>query len=391
MFARTRCTPRSGRRLSARHRLQCEVLERRQLLASDVLQITVENLADPGGLANTPVWISAHDGSFDLGNLGESVDGFGGIELIAEEGDPSELVARFASEGVGNDAVVLAPAGFAGAPIFEAGEIVSETFHVDDTLQSQFFSFATMVIPSNDAFIGNLDPQAYRIYNNSGDFIGPQTIVVYGHEIWDSGSEVNDPAGGAAFTTAGGTPADQNGVLTVHPGLVDFVGVGLPTGESLAKSFGPNTPIARITIAQASNPVTPIDASPPRVELSAADLLVRADFHEISVIYSDASGVDLNSINTEDIRVTGPLLNQLDVLSVETDATPRYGSTRSGRHVPSGSGVRIVHTFGQRDVQCRATARPGERSSGPGSVGANARRILCGRPGAVERHLRKPF
>ncbi|MEM8667267.1 MAG: spondin domain-containing protein [Planctomycetota bacterium] len=321
MFTRFRRRPRLNRR-DARQRLQGEILERRQLLASDVLQITVENLADPGGLANTPVWIAAHDGTFDLGNLGESASGFGGLELIAEEGDPSELVDRFQSDGIGNDAVVFAPDGFAGAPIFEAGEVVTETFVVDDTLQGRYFSFATMVIPSNDAFIGNLNPTAYPIYNSSGDFLGPQTIVVYGREIWDAGTEVNDPNGGAAFTTAGGTSVDENGVVHAHPGLDDFVGVGLPTGDVLGKAFGPNTPIARITIAQASNPSSPIDDSPPSAELLAEDLESRADYHEISVVYSDASGIDLNSITPEDLRVTGPLLTQLNVLSVSTDATP---------------------------------------------------------------------
>ena len=101
MFARYGCRARLQHRSTARralrHRLQCELLEQRQLLAAEVLQITVENLADTGGLANTPVWIAAHDGTFDLGNLGESAGDFGGLELIAEEGDPSELAARFAT------------------------------------------------------------------------------------------------------------------------------------------------------------------------------------------------------------------------------------------------------------------------------------------------------
>lgn len=314
-------------RVRRKRELRLESLECRQLLAAEVLQISIENLSDDGGLANTPFWIAAHDGSFNLGSLGSPASDFGGLELIAEEGDPSELVARFAADGVGNDGVIFAPAGFPGAPVFEPGEVVTEDFVVDDTLQSQYFSFASMVIPSNDAFIGNLNSQAYRIFNESGDFLGPQTIVVYGSNIWDSGTEVSDPSGGAAFSTEGGTSVDEGGVIAQHAGLDDFVGTGLPTGESLEKAFGANTPIARITIAQAANPSNPIDVTPPRAALEAGDLTERNDFHEISVVYSDASGIDINSITTTNLRINGPLLTPLVILSVETDAatgsTPR--------------------------------------------------------------------
>lgn len=302
--------------------LRVESLERRQLLAAEILQITIENLSDDTGLANTPVWIAAHDGTFDIGDLDAPASGFAGLEMLAEEGDVSALMSRFDSDGVGNDGVILAPAGFAGAPVFEAGESVTENFTVDETKDSQFFSFAAMVIPSNDAFIGNLNAQAFRIFDTSGNFLGPQTIVVYGSQIWDAGTEVNDPIGGAAFATAGGTSADENGVVRQHIGLDDFVSAGLPTGETLGKAFAANTPIARITIAQASNPSSPIDATAPLAALDADDLNSRADFHEISVIYSDPSGIDLTSITTGDLRITSPFLTQLNILSVTTDAAP---------------------------------------------------------------------
>lgn len=333
LFARAKSARRSGlsnqssNRKTNSRKLNLESLERRRLLAAEVLQISIENLSEDTGLGNTPVWIAAHDGSFDLGDLGAAASDFGGLELIAEEGDPSELVARFAADGVGNDAVVLAPDGFAGAPVFEAGEVVTEQFTVDDPLQSQYFSFASMLIPTNDAFIGNLNQQAYRIFNSSGDFLGPQTIVVYGSQVWDAGTEVNDPAGGAAFATAGGTSADENGVIAQHTGLDDFIGSELPTGETLGRAFQSQTPIARITISQASNPSDPIDATAPRVQFDASDLTQRADYHEIAVTYSDPSGIDLTSITPSNLRVTSPFLTQLDVLSVTTDAaagtTPR--------------------------------------------------------------------
>lgn len=319
--SKTRTNPRSSsRRLGRSRLLKLESLERRQLLAAEVLQVTIENLAVEGGLGATPVWIGAHDGTFDIGTLGESAAGFGGLQEIAEGGDVSVLRSRFASESSGDDDVVTAPDGFAGAPVFEPGESVTQNFTVSDTTASPYFSFASMVIPSNDAFIGNLNSQAYRLFDDAGNFRGTQTIVVYGDQIWDAGTEVNDPAGGPAFVPGAGARADENGVITAHLGLDDFVGVDIASGGTLGRAFEAQTPIARITISQASQPSNPIDTSAPTAVLQATDLNQRADFHEVEVVYRDPSGVDLSSITTGDLRVTGPLLTQLDVVSVTTDA-----------------------------------------------------------------------
>ncbi|MEM9364571.1 MAG: spondin domain-containing protein [Planctomycetota bacterium] len=297
-------------------------MERRRLLASDVLQINIEHLADPGGLAATPFWVAAHDGTFEIGRSGEAASDFPGLEALAEDGDVSGVVARFASDGVGNDAVITAPDGFLGAPVFEAGETVTETLTVDDTEVARYFSYASMVIPSNDAFIANLNSTAIELYDETGAFLGPRTITIYGDRVWDAGTEVNDPAGGAAFSTEGGTSTDENGVIMLHAGLDDFVGTGLPTGSDLEKAFSENTPIARITISQNSAPSNPIDAKGPRVSAELLALEQRADTHTVTVTYSDPSGIDPGSITTDNLQITGPLLTRLEILSVTTDAAP---------------------------------------------------------------------
>ncbi|MHB1561858.1 MAG: spondin domain-containing protein, partial [Isosphaeraceae bacterium] len=51
----------------------------------------------------------------------------------------------------------------------------------------QFLSFAGMIVPSNDFFIGNATPM--QIFNSNGSFKGPLTIQVYGSGIWDSDTE----------------------------------------------------------------------------------------------------------------------------------------------------------------------------------------------------------
>ena len=305
---------------TTKRKLFFQSMERRELLAAETLQIAIENLSDDGGLAGTPFWVSAHDGSFNIGTVGQDAADFGGLELLAEEGDPTELAARFAAETGADDAVISAPMGFAGAPVFEPGETVVETLSVADSMQSRFFSFASMVIPSNDAFIANLNPTAIELFDTSGAFLGPRTIVVYGSDIYDAGTEVNDPTGGAAFSVGGGVSDDENGVIANHAGLDSFVGTGLPTGENLAKSFGPNTPIARITISRLGQPAQAIDSHGPRTQFHSTDINAQAGQHEIVVTYSDPSGIDLTSIGAEDIRIVGPLLTELEILSVQIDA-----------------------------------------------------------------------
>ncbi|WP_417730810.1 spondin domain-containing protein [Rosistilla oblonga] len=342
-MSRTRKLVRKNRS-QARH-LKIEGLESRKLLAAEILQVEIENLAAIGGLTETPFWVSLHDRSFDIANPGESAAGFGGLELIAEEGDPSQLVSRFADAAAGNDAVMLAPGGFAGAPVLEPGESVIENLIVDDTQSSRFFSFASMVIPSNDAFVANLETQAYELFDAAGSFLGPRTIVIYGDQVWDAGTEVNDASAGAAFSTLGGASVDQNGVVTHHTGLDDFIGTGLPTGTDLTTAFSPQTPLARITLSLASDPSEAIDDDAPLAVLDAADLDSSVDFHEINVTYTDATGIDPTSIDVDDIRVTSPFLTRLDVLSVSTDAaagtTPRT-VTATYRVAPENGGFTSV-------------------------------------------------
>lgn len=173
------------------------------------VQVTVENLTPSGGLYFTPVWVGFHDGNFDTFNVGESASP--SLEALAEEGNSSGIVSG------GQDGVVLAPAGFAGAPVFDPLDSASLILDLDP-MSNRYFSFASMVIPSNDAFIGNDDPMAYQIFDMTGVFTGPLDILVLGTDIWDAGTEVNDGQG-AAFLALGGTSSDEMGLVSIHPGF----------------------------------------------------------------------------------------------------------------------------------------------------------------------------
>ena len=111
--------------------------------AGDVM-ITVENLQPADGFFFTPVWAGLHDGSFDLFDTGSAASSQ--LETIAETGDAGPLSELFnaGTNGDGSarvDTVVLAPDGFAGAPVFDPGESVSVTLSVNDPSANRYLRF----------------------------------------------------------------------------------------------------------------------------------------------------------------------------------------------------------------------------------------------------------
>ena len=214
--------------------------------AAEDITITVENLGPAGGLFFSPVWVGLHDGSFDLFDLGSPASSE--VEALAEAGDSSGIRALFAGLGVDD---VIAP----GSPFGPAGSAFASTAQTTLTVNpgsDRYLSFASMVVPSNDAFYSNPDPMMYEVFDAAGNFNGPLTITIYGRDIWDAGTEVNNKYGGAAFVALGGVDVDENGVVHQHPGLDEFIGEHFGpapvAGETLQSAFTDSTPIAQITV-----------------------------------------------------------------------------------------------------------------------------------------------
>lgn len=119
-----------------------------------------------------------------------------------------------------------------------------------------------MVIPSNDAFIGNDGAFAHKIVDGDGTFLGAD-FVVSGSQVWDAGTEVNDeiPANTAFLgQMAPDTGVDEDGVVHQHPGFQGSEGFGGTLGNILGDDMFANADftvddynVARIT-------VTPIPA-----------------------------------------------------------------------------------------------------------------------------------
>ena len=220
------------------------------------LKIEVENLGPDTGFFLTPLWFGLHQGDFDLFNPGEASSA--SLEALAEDGITSGLESDFnAVDGV--QGVITGPEGFGSMapmpPLLDTGETASTIVSMVDPAVSRYFSFASMVIPSNDAFIGNGNPTAYEVFDANGDFNGAITIDVIASEIWDSGTEVNDTLG-AAFSTVGGVSSDENGTVQLHSGLNNFLGTGTPAGFNVGVIPSGADPIARITITAVPEPTT---------------------------------------------------------------------------------------------------------------------------------------
>ena len=102
-----------------------------------------------------------------------------------------------------------------------AGEVrvdvgVRLPIEIEGSQDNRYFSFASMAIPSNDAFLANLNSRQYELFDSLGNFHGACQITLYGRDILDAGTEVNDPLGGAAYSTGGGVLVDENGVIRPH-------------------------------------------------------------------------------------------------------------------------------------------------------------------------------
>ena len=192
------------------------------------LRVSVENLAPENATLLTPLWVGFHDGGFDIYDRGVSLDLFPGTESVVEDGATEQISAQFDTVGAGEvQGTILGLEGATPGPI-DSGEIASLLFEVDETLpSSQYFSYAAMVIPSNDAFIANGNPFAHQIFDDAGNFLGAD-FTLLGSQILDGGTEVNDesPVTTAFFGQAApNTSVDENGVVELHPGF-NSVGSG---------------------------------------------------------------------------------------------------------------------------------------------------------------------
>lgn len=227
-----------------------------------VVEVEVSNLFDAGGLAITPMWVGFHDGTFDSFDDGAAASG--SLQNLAENGDTSGIAGDFAASSAGTDGTIFAFGG--SAPVFEPGESATSGFFSVNPLTSGYFSFLSMLIPTNDAFIGNENPLAYSLFNSQGIFQELE-ILVLGSQVRDAGTEMNRGFGAPFLVGSGAEPRqDENGVvtfsngLTVLPGGLAIIGGNTLTGYTIEQAAADFTAagfeVARISINQVAEPET---------------------------------------------------------------------------------------------------------------------------------------
>lgn len=220
-------------------------------LAIDV-RVSITNLAPTNGTYLTPMWFGFHDGSFDMFDVGASASA--GVERIAEDGNPAVLGGEFVASGAGTVSGVLSGVG----PI-APGATTDMIVTIDESsLSSLYFSWASMVIPSNDAFVGNDNSRQHRLFSNAGVFVGMDFIVL-GSQVWDAGTEVNDeiPMNTAFFGQMApnvGTP--EGGVVGFHPGFNPGGNILSSAMFANADFTAPNFQLARISVEAVPEPAT---------------------------------------------------------------------------------------------------------------------------------------
>lgn len=210
------------------------------------VRVSFSNLAPASGIAFAPLHIGFGQGTFDAFNAGASAGA--PIVSVAEGGSGAAWQPAFmAAEPLATRATVGA-----GGPVL-AG--VTRTLDLQvDTAVNRFFTFASMVIPSNDHFIGNDDPSEYQVFDAAGHLLISE-IAQAADEIWDAGSEVTDPLA-AAFVGNNDLRTAQNGVVAFNfSELNAYNGLTTGAGYVFSNNLAANTPIFRIGFEVLNNNV----------------------------------------------------------------------------------------------------------------------------------------
>lgn len=212
------------------------------------LKIKVENLAPANSIAFAPLRVGLHNGTFDAFNLGDSAGA--PIISVAEGGSGVDWFPAFAAADplavLGS--VLPNPAG----PLLP-GASGTANFTIDTDV-NPFLTFAAMVVPSNDFFIGNDSPIEYRLFDMNGN-LQISSITQHAHEVWDAGSEVFDAAA-AAFVGNNGLRADQNSVVAFNfAELAAFNGLTTGAGYLFDSQLAANSAIYRISFETSPVPV----------------------------------------------------------------------------------------------------------------------------------------
>ncbi|MCE2948482.1 MAG: spondin domain-containing protein [Betaproteobacteria bacterium] len=206
--------------------------------------VTVRNLAPANSVSFAPLQLGFHNGTSDAFNNGQVATA--PIISVAEGGAGTAWRQAFSA------AEPNATVGVVGG-LLQPGESRSTSFRVDSAA-NPFFTFATMVVPSNDFFIGNDSPTRYRLFDNAGNLLITSIAQTAG-QIWDAGSETFDPAA-AAFVGNNDLRTPQGGVVGFDfSELSGFNGLLTGAGYTFQSALLADTGIYQIEFATTPIPI----------------------------------------------------------------------------------------------------------------------------------------
>lgn len=189
-------------------------------------QVTLTNLtntAPNSGQPFSPPVFATHNASVHLWQTGQAASE--GIQHIAEEGNRTFLVNALTPLVGTSVRDLVTPLS---SPLPQGGTV---TINITADAAHPFLSTAFMLGWTNDGFSG-LDTLDLR------SIVGTQTFDLIG---MDAGTEVNNEQTGFLGALGGGNArAPENGVITVHPGILGFADA--PT------SWNWSNPVGRLTI-----------------------------------------------------------------------------------------------------------------------------------------------
>jgi hypothetical protein len=206
--------------------------------------------------------MAMHNGAFDVFDDGEFATDFNGLVPLAENGNTDPIMTAFADSPAGLaggwQMTLAATDGPDGAPVYAPGESSSIVADIDDPGVNQYFSFASMVVPSNDLFFANDDFLEFMVFNADGSFAGPVEILVFGADVADAGTEFNSATNDAAFSVLDGQSIPEHNPIRYffteagdQDYLDSFIGTGTANGDTIDASFSEADLVARITIVPA--------------------------------------------------------------------------------------------------------------------------------------------
>lgn len=222
------------------------------------LRVTVQNLAPANSVAFAPLRVGFGNGTFDSFNnnqtaflLGQATVAAAPIVTVAEGGSGSNWFPAFAAAEPNATLGSVSP----GGPLMPGG-MASEVFTVDPSV-NRFFSFASMVVPSNDQFIGNDSPTGFMLFDGAGQ-LNITSISQFGRDIWDAGSETTS-AMNAAFLAGGvnDNRVDEGGVVRFSvDNLNAFNGLTTAAGYTFDRQFASSDEVYRISFEVVPAPGT---------------------------------------------------------------------------------------------------------------------------------------